>query len=260
MTNVIKLAQPGFDIKTAGDESQIYNSNWPLLKIYKQDSFLVQDVTQTTTITTHDLQFPAMYWFFTNNKIDAWIGTTAHVADRRSEFFGPGGDGIVIDNQSLKFTPSSSNDTGSLKLYYYILGIDLTKLFIAPTIKVGGVGGFRTGHVLKLAREKKNIYSTDLRDYTVHSDCRSPLIHSVTPSGGLVKDFYVNHNLGYNPMFFPYQKTTSGYKLLPTGQGGSTSITSDEQRVHFTDTAGKEITIVILKDPFIVDYSVGVTV
>jgi hypothetical protein len=259
---VVKLAQPGYDVKTAGDENLIYSSLWPLLKIYKQDKFTVSDVTQITTIAEHDLNFPAMFWFFSNATIDKWLGTGTMANERRSEFFGPIGANasIKVNENKLVYEPGGFA-TGSLNLYYYIFGIDLTKQFTAPIIKVGAQSAGRaTGRVFKLAKEGKSMDSNDLSDFVVHSKARSPLLHSVNPSPGVVKTFTVEHNLGYNPMFFGYVRTDGYYTLIATGTGGSSNFTATENTVTFNDTGGKEITIVILKDPFLIDYTVQVNV
>lgn len=263
MARLVKLAQPGYDVKTAGDENLIYSSLWPLLKIYKQDSFIIPDVTQTTVIAEHDLAFPAMFWFFSNASISNWSGGGPMINERRSEFFGPVGFGanIKINDNQLVYETDGSN-TSSLQLYYYIFGIDLSKQYTAPIVKVGAQSAGRsTSRVFKLAKEGKSSNSTDLNDFVVHSRARSPLVHSVNPSPGSVKSFTVDHNLGYNPMFFGYIKRSDGYyTLTATGPGGASSFTSDENTVTYTNTGDREITIVILKDPFIIDYTVGVSV
>lgn len=268
--HVVKLAQSGFDVKTAGDENLIYNSNWPLLKIYKQGSVVIPDVTQDFIIAEHDLGFPPAFWYFTDNTINGWKGNLPLVTEERSEFFGPigGNNSIKINNSKLIFTYGSGSATGSLRLYYYIFALDLTKLFKAPIIKVGQVGGRRDNFVFKIAKENKDISSDNLDDFVIHSDTRSPLIHSVTP--GIVNEttnianerkFEIFHGLGYIPMFFGYSKSGEYYTLLPTGSGGSTIFESDENKVLFREGAsGREITILILKDPFVVDYSVSVSI
>lgn len=258
--NVIKLAQPGYDVKTAGDENLIYNSNWPLLKEYKYDTASF-NVTQSNVITTHDLGFYPMFWFFSNSTINGWENSGPVNIGRRSEFFGPSAGGTIsITDSKLLYTPSLPT-TGTLRIYYYIFAIDLTKQFTAPIIKVGAVrGGEDSGFVFKIAKDTKDVSSTDLQDFIIHSRARSPLIHSVNPSGAVVKSFTVNHNLGYLPMFFGYTKGANGYSLIATGQGGSSNFQSDENSVTFSDSGGKEVTIVILKDPFLSDYSVQVTV
>lgn len=262
---VVKLAQPGFNVRTAGDENLIYHSSWPLLKIYKEGSYSTSEIGTRNVIAEHDLGFTPMFWYFANTPINAWANFLTAGQTNRSEFMGFVGDGSVeIGPNKLLFEPVSAfpGVTGRSRLYYYIFAIDLAKEFLAPIIKVGDVSGARTsGPVFKLAKEGKSVFSHDLMDFVIHSQARSPLIHSVNPSPGNVKEFRVSHGLGYLPMFFGYEKTDRGtYKSMPTGQGGSSSFQSDEQSIVFADSGGKELTIVVLKDPFQVRDSVSVTV
>lgn len=259
---VIKLAQPGYDVKTAGDENLIYSSKWPLLEIYQQNTATF-DVTQTSILARHDLQFPPVFWYFANTPESAWQNSGVVGTARRSEFFGPIGDGSLgIDASQLTYTANTVPGTsGNAQLYFYIFALDLTKQYTAPVIKVGAVsGGSDSNFVFKIAKPNKDIKSHDLSDFVLHSKARSPLIHSVNPSPGTVKQFIVNHALGYTPMFFGYLKSGGKYTLLPTGQGGSSNFLADEQNITFNDNGGKELTIVILKDPFMVEYSIRVNV
>lgn len=259
---VVKLVQPGYDVKTAGDENLIYSSEWPLLEIYMQDTATF-DVTKSSILARHDLQFPPVFWYFANTPEKAWenfgnIGTA-----RRAEYFGPIGDGVLgMDDTKLDYTPQAfPNTSGSAQIYFYIFALDITKQYNAPIIKVGAVsGGNDNNFAFKIAKPNKDVSSHDLSDFILHSKARSPLIHSVNPSPGVVKTFSVTHGLGYVPMFFPYVKTNGKYNLLPTGLGGSSNLVSDEQSITFNDTAGKEISIVILKDPFLIDYSIRVNI
>lgn len=260
---VVKLAQPGYDVKTAGDENLVYSSKWPLLEIYKQDTASF-NVTVNSVLARHDLQYPPVFWYFANTDVTAWENFGAILPARRAEFFGPIGDGTLsMDAGKLSYKANSLPLTsGIVRLYYYIFALDLTKQFNAPIIKVGSIaGGSDSKFVFKIAKPGVDISSNDLSQFILHSRARSPIIHSVNPSPGVVKNFVVTHGLGYVPMFFPYVKNTDGsYTMLPTGLGGTSNLTSNEQNITFTDTAGKELTIVILKDPFLIDYSVRVNI
>lgn len=261
MSDFLRLAQPGYDVHTAGDENLIYDSRWPLLKIFKQGSFKTDDVTQTSVIFDHNLGYVPFFWYFANTPINAWANFGDVGTQERSEFMGPiGGGNIEASDKQLKFNASGAGGTGKAQLYYYVFALDITKPYIAPIIKTGAVRGQRGDRVFKIAKENKDIKSNDLFDFIIHSRARSPLIHSVTPSKGEVKSLTVDHNLGYQPMFFGFQKTTTGYKNIYTGQGGSSSFQSSETQVIFSSTGALEISIVVLKDPFLVDYSVQVNI
>lgn len=260
---VVKLAQPGYDVKTAGDENLIYNSNWPLLKIYQQDSYKTDNIGVVNKIATHDLGFTPVFWYFANTPINTWQKSGTAGQTQRSEYMGPLGDGsIQVDGASIQFVPNPFPlVTGPAQLYYYLFALDITKQYNAPTINVGGIQGARPNRVFKIAKPGKSVDSSDMFDFVVHSDARSPLIHSVNPSPGVVKAFSVEHDLTYLPIFFVFVKNTNGsYSPLYTGQGGSSSTLSDENNVSFNDTAGQEVTIVILKDPFLIDASIEVSV
>lgn len=266
---VVKLAQPGFDVKTAGDENLIYNSNWPLLKIYKQGQWIASNTAGSPTIATHDLGFIPMYWVFSNLPLTGYDNIST-AADNRAEFFGPTMFPPRIYANKLKYQDSgiASLSAGYQSLYYYIFALDLTKQFTAPVIKVGAVGGKAKKSVFKIAKPTKDVNSSSLEDFVIHSKTRSPLIHSVNPGiineplGAAGYGFTVYHNLGYNPMFFGYLKNDDGsYNQVATGSGGSTIFQADEQKIRFQQaTSGQGISIVILKDPFTVDYSVSVSI
>lgn len=254
---VIKLAQPGFDVKTVGDENLIYSSKWPLLPIYKQDSVTFDCSQLDVTLATHDLGFPPVFWYFSNNTIAAWENSGVIQQGRRSEIFGPiGGGTLAVNEKRLFYTSSFPFMSGTSQLYFYIFALDLSVQYNAPIIKTGAVtGGNDGGFVFKIAKPNKNINSHDLSDFVLHSRARSPLIHSINPSPGTVTQFVVNHNLGYEPMFLAYIKVGGAYQFLQSGQGSAGSLLADTKNITFNDSSGKELTIVVLKDPFLLEYS-----
>lgn len=255
----LRLAQPGYDVHTAGDENLIYDSRWPLLKTVKQGSFKTGDATQTSVIFDHNLGYSPFFWYFANTPITSWSGSTVGI-EERSEFMGAIGGSIEATDKQLKFVGGSA--TGAAQLYYYVFALDLAKPYTAPIIKTGAVIGQRGNddRVFKIAKENKDIKSKDLFDYVIHSKARSPLIHSVTPSKGAVKELTVDHNLSYVPMFFGFQKTSTGYTNIYTGSGGSTIFKGSDTQVSFTSGSALEVSIVILKDPFDISYSVRASV
>lgn len=277
MAKVIRLAQPGYDVKTAGDENLIYSSEWPLLPIYQQGSFTIQDVSQPVTITNHNLGYVPAFWWFSNQDITAWeAGSgTSFPQDTRSEFKGAAGGYIGINETKLQFVPQDpvAFENGSMKIYYYIFTTKLTDQFTAPISNAGqGVVGGQGTRVFKLAKPGKSVKSNNLSDFVIHSDCRSPLVHSVNPgtlqpqAGLLGNSFQANHNLGYIPMFMCYVQNFGGqesgfYELVPSGTSGSTKLQASPSFINYQNgIAGQAISILVLKDPFIVSYSRSVSV
>lgn len=278
---VVKLAQPGIDVKTAGDENLVYNSNWPLLKIYKQGSFTQNSFPASTgspqkiKVINHDLGYTPMFWWFANMDIKEW-NTTTGAFDTRTEFNGPV-ENFPATNSSELYYWFILQDV-PVKIYYYIFALDITTAYQAPIIKSGGVIGPRNNRtVFKLAKENADVYSSNLEDYVVNSLARSPMIHAVYPAtvqtdasipGGSGITFY--HNLGYVPLFFAYVKLGTspdintgfdGYELLRPDGSGASGFTVDEQKIqYFNLNIGRHISLVVLKDPFDVAYSVDVSI
>ena len=261
----VKLAQPGYDVKTTGDENLIYSSRWPLLPIYKQGSMTV-DISQDTVLTEHDLGYPAAYWIFVGATPPVY--SSLDVEPREISEFNTGvlAEGAIgVDNNKLIFKAPAvpPTQTGKVNLYYYLFALDLTKQYNAPIIKVGSVAGGGGSRVFKIAKPHKSIRSSRLEDFIIHSKARSPLIHSVNPGKVTGGEFKVTHGLGYNPLFFAYTYNTyiaNMYTLLPTGSGGSSILTADNETITFSEAGNRTMSIVVLKDPFDIEYSVRVDV
>jgi hypothetical protein len=273
---VVKLAQPGFDVKTTGDENLVFNSNWPLLKIYKSGSYTISNLNNNQTITTHDLGYIPFIWFFSNATIDSWTNVGPFSSAQRSEYQGDLAGGYLnITKDKLQFlTAGGGSAVGSISIFYYIFALDLDVAFKAPIIKVGGQSSVRSQRtVFKIAKPTKDITSARLEDYIIHSQARSPLIHSVTPgnptadataAGGY--SLTAPHHLGYVPMFFSFGRNNTGigedgYIPLYTNSTSLVNTTADSDVVKYLDiTSTRKISIVVLKDPITLDYRVDVSV
>lgn len=270
---VVKLAQPGIDVKTAGDENLVYNSNWPLLKIYKQGQVSIDAQSSRLKIVDHNLGYVPAYWYVSNTNIQVTVNSPVPVDDTRAQWSGPVYFPPTIDKTSLYYDPGNNTDKGPNKFYYYIFALDIETPYLAPQIKSGGVIGPRnTKTVFKLAKQGKDISSTDLEDYVINSDARSPMIHAVQP---LVLDssgsatFY--HNLGYIPMFFAYFRADGSlgpvgalagtWIQLSVNASQSNTFKTDENKISYINgIAGDHISIVVLKDPFEISNVISVTV
>lgn len=257
---VIRLAQPGFDAETAGDENLIYNSEWPLFPIYKSDTVHIDDASKDYVLCEHDLGYPAAFWPITVVSYASWASTTM-TPEARAEFMGRAGQYVGSKKNKLTYYGSLAGFTGSMDITYYLFAIDLTQEFKAPIISIGDPPPADAPFVFKLTKDGKDIDSDDLSDFAIHSDGRSPLLHSVNPGannenlGGAGFAFTVFHNLTYNPIFFLYvdgSNTPSGtYGLFPSGAGGSTVVEVDNQIVRFRQAlAGQKMTFIVCKDPF----------
>lgn len=278
---VSKLAQPGYDVKTAGDENLIFNSNWPTLKIYKQGSYMIKDFTQTQTIATHGLGYAPFFYWFSNENIEGWESfVVPRTSQPRAEMRGEIGSGdIWVDETKLfyKLSPSAVAAPGYTTIYWYIFALPIKKDYKAPIIQVGGQNSLnaKSSRVFKIAKEGKDITSDKLEDYVLHSDARSPMVHMVKSGilGETTKGPFnlpavtAVHNLGYKPMFFGFLRIIDppdnafvlvfGNSVIP----GVVGFDVNETEISYIYVSPIfEISIVILKDPFIVDYSVRVDI
>lgn len=237
---VVKVARQGFDVKTAGDENLLYSSLWPVLSIYKEIPIKITNPNSDSIITGHDLGYPPMFWDFMNF-------TNTSNTDGINFFSSL----FSVNEKQLIYTAPDTPATDTIQGMVYLFTLDLSKLFIAPTVDIGGVERTPSERSFKLSKFGESVYSSRLKDFVISTDARSPLIHSVNP--GTVKglSFKVEHNLGYIPLSFAYSKSGGYYSILATGGGGGSVLTSTDKYIQFSETAdGRELTFVILKDPF----------
>lgn len=260
MTRVIKVARKGFDVKTAGDENLLYSSLWPVLSIFKEVPIKITNPNADTIIFEHGLGYPPMFWDFTNF-------TNTFNLSGSSQFF----SGLFSVNEKyLKYTKPQTAATGPIEGVVQLFTLDLSKQYTAPVVNVGGVSGnIRSTRSFKLAKEGKSIHSTKLKDFVISTDARSPLIHSVNPgvvqsNGGDIygNGFTVEHTLRYVPLCFGYGKGSDGYySILASGGGGATRFAATPSKVIFSEAAvGRELTLVLMKDPFEAEQTGVITV
>lgn len=278
---VIKLAQPGYDARTASDENLIFNSNWPLLKIYQQGKVTITgaEFDKTHLLAKHDLPFNPFFIYTSNGNWNDLI-TNLGPNKERAEFQGVAVQYIGINQEGLWYVNALDTPqgiTGSVEIYYYIfafsLGVTGGNPYIAPSVKVGSqsaaAGGGKT--VFKLAKEGKDTSSRNLEDYVVHSDARSPLLHSKyyvltvqDPANYAGYGYVFNHNLGYTPMFFAFVQGIGDYSNmfvpLYTTSGGDNLFRVDDQKIIYARSIQQVLSVVILKDPFDIDYTVKVSI
>jgi hypothetical protein len=245
MAYVIKGTPPGYDVTSAIDYLQSFNSSWPLLKIHDTD-------TSSATVD-HGLGYPPF-----------------HLVTYPSGGFAPG---AIDQNAHNEWSVSSSQlvrASGSGSPRHFIFRLDLTTNFEAPTISGSTTQGAQAdGYVFKMTKTGADISSTDMRDFSLHSNTRSPMIHKVdhgamSAGGGLGLQRIVTHNLGYVPLVFAFIRpstntlglSTTRYGIVPAAVGvagrdysvNSSSVTVRADSTLFTATP--DVSVVILKDPF----------
>lgn len=260
MARVIKVARKGFDVKTAGDEYLLYSSLWPVLSIFKEVPIKITNPNADAIIFEHGLGYPPMFWDFTN------FTNTFNLSGSNQFFSGL----FSVNERYLKYTKPLTAATGPIEGVVQLFTLDLSRQYIAPVVSVGGVSGnIRSTRSFKLAKEGKSVHSTRLKDFVISTDARSPLIHSVNPGtvqangGGIYGNgFTIEHTLGYVPLCFGYSKGNDGYySVLASGGGGATRFAITPTKVTFAEsTTGRQLTLVLMKDPFEAEQTGVVTV
>lgn len=189
----IKIAQPGFDVRTCKDYELIFNSSWPTLSIV---------FDKTTSITTdslgnakipHNLGFVplSMAWRFTDSTMTISAG----------RFF------PSVDLNNLYFGGLGANTTYYFNVKCY--NLDITKpqnyLYLQPPAVNEP---YDTTYGIKVSKQGQAITSTDQRSFILHSRSAGPQVLAVvtkvtTDPFGQQALIYQNPQ-GYTPWVFGY--------------------------------------------------------
>jgi hypothetical protein len=242
MTYRVKGTPPGYDVGSAADYLLSFNSSWPLLKVHETGTFSADK--------THNLGYPPFYIVTrTDGRVDQFVGLLNNSG---------------VDSSTLSYGSISGTRR------YFIFRLDLTVNFTAPVIETSTTSvPSNNDYVFKMTKADKDISSSDLRDFSLHSGAKSPMVHKVVeqaiPAGPDGWNLSVSHGLGYTPIAFVYIKpstntggyTTTKYIFIPPPVGVQdalyTANSSTIDIVAFGDvfTAQPRVSVVILKDPFL---------
>lgn len=237
----VKGSVPGYDVKSVVDYLQSFNSSWPLLKVHETGNF--------SGTVTHGLGYPPFF-------LMASPTLTPGAVDEFAEEYG-------VDSNVLART--SGADTPR----YFIFRLDITTDFTAPVVTGSTVKStIDHDYGFKVAKPGKDVSSTDLRDFALHSGTRSPMVHKVnygpTTNSGSALERTVNHGLTYTPTAFAFilpGTNTAGLSstrhcIIPPPVGvafgyyevDSTKVYINLDPSFFSDTP--QVSVVVLKDPF----------
>lgn len=248
----IIITQPGVDVSTAADYQMLFNSNWPSLQIAFEKVITVTAGNVSPPIP-HGLTFTplTMTWFLVNGiSVGRFYGVTTFDSTN-----------VYIDN-SL----NTSDVVASIKCYNLDITVnaDYTNP-LPPTFKLP----YDPDYGIKIAKNGKNITSTDLRDFILHSRAQSPAVLHV----GTVNQVYATdpnftgtniqytNPAGYVPWVLGFASLTSNtsiYQAYPPGnnqsfpafvQIGATSYILPSSLGSGTFTNGS---LVVLRDPLLI--------
>jgi hypothetical protein len=251
MTYIAKGTPDGYDVKTAVEYLNTFTSSAPLVKIH--------DSNTASSTVSHDLGYPP-FFFIT-------YPSTGFVPGAVNQF--------SADEWSVSST-QLVRSSGSGSVRYYIARLDLTDNFSSTYISGDEVLSPSTSdYVFKLSKPGFNTESSDMRDYSLHSNTKSPVVHKVDNGiMTLISGTYfrvVAHDLPYTPTVLVFMRpgtnslglSANNYGIVMppigisgryfvvdyavSGQGGVGYVTVLADSSYFS--SAPTVSVVILKEP-----------
>lgn len=256
----VKLAQLGQDANLAADQDLVFNSSFPYTKIVSRGQVTVQ-AGADKVITSHNLGYPPGYILYLISTDDPFYSVLPG-----SMLFGS--SYVFSDNNNLSYLDLFGLSTGYSYTYYYIIfDFNLEENYDSVVKKTTSINRTTTDNdfgIKVLRGDKRNINSSDMRDFSIHSGARSPLVNkisyfeSMTINGSGTYEVSQSHGLSYVPMSITYLSYKNTYPKADGkwyaegfGFGGTTFNTVDTSVITFGATADIfRVSIVSLKDPF----------
>jgi hypothetical protein len=235
----IRISAPNVDVTQARDADLVFSSAWPSLQ-----EVSVNVITSTSPIA-HGLKFPpfALQW---SNK------TGGEVVSFRA-----------CDVDATNVYPTSNMHT------VVVYNLDISKDIEYPVTSTKTYSRqYDPNYGIKVVKAGRNITSTDLRDFILHSRCQSPLVLAVktqttynsqndsilTQPGGVVQ---YTQALGYPTMNFGYVKgqtaDSNRYYAAPMYSQSYPRLFSNgtASYVQWVSSLGSSgASVVILRNPF----------
>lgn len=204
----IKISKARYDALTAADNDLLFNSSWPSVQIV-----MVKDVSFGDTVP-HGLGFPPVAFILGGN-------------DSSTVMFG----------QDIDDTNVYPRSEGKLVVYRIDVSVDVEY----PYTAVQSINtAYNPDYGIKMVKEGRDIDSTDLRDYILHSRCGSPLIlavktqETVNTANPTVVQY--TSRLGYPTLNF-------GYSGRPSGSSTSSGATFGRNAYQFAPQGGQSFPV-----------------
>ncbi len=107
-------------------------------------------------------------------------------------------------------------------------------------------------YIFAITKAGKDVSSTDLRDFVVHSSARSMQIHSVNyfEKNSINWTEIIHHNLGYDAFFLFYAASGQDWFLITSGNTNIKGYSLDNNRVQIGASFTGKFSCIIFKDPY----------
>jgi len=247
----LKISKPGYDANTTQGSNLVFDSSWPSLPI----AFEQKLTSAFPASVTHNLKFPPFACVWAYGPDPSGISAVAQ------RFFFPVDttklylDTTNFTSQQLAFWITASNI--KIRCFQLDLSTDIDYI-LAPGDTFNRPYDKNFG--IKVVKQGKDINSTDLRDFALHSRAQSPLILAVktektVPTAnvgtGIGTVVQYNSNLKYPAWVYGYVKQSTG-KYVPApyySQAYPRTFTDGIlSYIGFTGT-DTGATLVVLRDP-----------
>jgi len=233
-----KASQLGYEVDECADYELTFSSEFPMLKIEHQGSVTITDSKQNQDIYTHNLGYIPAFWVFDNKD-----SGKSRLANLYSYNF-------VVNSTKLSWVGDPSL-SGAHTFYYFIFRWNLLTEFTGAVINTEQTSqGSYGDYGIKVAKSGKSINSLDYRDYVIHSNCKSPIIHMT----GVVGPYFptcalIPHYLGYAPLFFQWisDDNKNSFKLM--AKSPEEYVGSDETYIIICSIDNTYISYMVFKDP-----------
>lgn len=240
-----KISKPGYDARTTQGSNMVFDSSWPSLPI----AFETKLTSAFPASVTHNLKFPpfSVVWAY---------GVDPSGISAAQRFFFP------VDSTKLYFDTSSFtiqqltfwNIATNIKIRCFQLDISTDIDYIlAPGDTFNQVYDKNFG--VKVVKQGKDVNSTDLRDFALHSRAQSPLVLAIktekTTTNGTNNIVQYNSNLKYPTWVYGYIKQSTGkYRPAPY-YSQAYPRTFTDGILSYIGYTGTDIgaTLVVLRDP-----------
>lgn len=242
-----KVSQMEKDVRTAADQDLLYSSSWPVLRTVRygrSTTSVIQDGTvEVANCFDHNLGYTPLFITFSAN---AYNGEFSR--ERLLLYVNDESAAIIVP-------PAAPGTTLTFDFYYFLFAVDITENYTSNVFKTTTRNATKDNDFgIKVSLRDRDINSTDLRDFSIHSGTRSPMVHSINygqPSG---TSFITTHTLPYKPLFYSYLNTGAEYlgktNWFVNVNNFAATVATDSSIVLEGLLSTYYCSTVILKDPF----------
>lgn len=252
----IQISQPFTSVENAADYQFLFNSAYPSVAIvYEETVTTTLTSTNYTPTITHNLPYPPLVMMWTTINGVNLDFRVPHITTTQAY-----ADAVTYGSFTDPTTGEPFGTDVVATFHFKCYNIDLTKEREYEFIKVAGDSVNYDPNVgMKIVKEGKDIDSTDLRDFILHTRAQAPLILSVITEAsqrevtpGYLYEISYTNPAGYMAWVFGVADTTftpgvyDWANIFAPSPPGLFIENSQTFKVQYT---GTKAALVVLRDP-----------